>query len=74
MDANTAKNLDRLQDMIEQTLLDLIAKETDNRRTELLEDALEFTHIARFALEVGDMDKAGRALERAKARIQEVAA
>lgn len=48
MNPTTAKNLDKLQDMIAQTIDNLIA--------------------------IGDLDRAGRALECAKARIQEVAA
>lgn len=74
MNADTAKNLDKLQDMTEIEIKDLIAKETDPQRMELLTDVLEFHIIARRAIEAGNLDMARRALERAKARIQEVAA
>jgi len=74
MNPETAKNLDKLQDMIAQTIDNLIAKEGDSERVDLLKEAHLFNQIAREAIAIGDLDRAGRALECAKARIMEVAA
>ena len=74
MNADTAKNLDRLQDMTEIEIRDLISKETDPQRMGLLTDVLEFHIIARRAIEGGNLDMARRALECARARIEEVSA
>lgn len=73
MNANTAKNLDKLQGMIDQTIDQLITQ-AQGSRAELLKEARLFVRIGREAIEAGDMDRAGRAFERALARVKEVAA
>lgn len=74
MNANdNTKALDLLQERIKDSIAVFAAK-GDDLRLELLGDALMFTTIAREALVIGDLDRAGRALERAQARIKEASA
>ena len=74
MNANdNIKALDLLQERIKDSITVFAAK-GDDYRLELMGDALMFCTIARESLAIDDLDRAGRALERAQARIKEASA